>query len=107
MSTNKPITKSQLPNRRKFVWNLGILSLLATIASAINYPLKAKTNIIACKPGRKIKMVKMLTQDGRLVEIDETLIKPKRAKISNAELQIWVKNKLSTPTSTSYNEKRK
>ena len=37
--------------------------------------------------------VKMLTQDGTLVEIDKKLLLSSSKKINNAELQQWVKNK--------------
>jgi hypothetical protein len=35
--------------------------------------------------------VKMLTQDGKLVEIDKNLLAQSGKKISNKELQNWVK----------------
>jgi hypothetical protein len=38
--------------------------------------------------------VKMLTQDGKLVEIDKKLLASSDKKISNEELKKWVKNKL-------------
>jgi len=50
-----------------------------------------KKNIISCKPESKRKMVKMLTQDGQLVEIDESLITSNGKRISTGELQSWVK----------------
>lgn len=49
-------------------------------------------------PGRKSKqapptneMVKMLSQDGKLVEIDKRLLASSGKKISNEELQQWIK----------------
>jgi hypothetical protein len=49
-------------------------------------------------PGRKSKQdsptnetVKMLTQDGKLVEIDKRLLASSGKKISNEELQTWIK----------------
>ena len=44
------------------------------------------------RPSQKKKKVKLLTQDGRLVEIDKNLLS-KGKKISNEELQQWIKNK--------------
>jgi len=35
----------------------------------------------------------MLTQDGRLVEIDATLLAANTKKVSDKELQTWVKSK--------------
>lgn len=39
------------------------------------------------------KTVKMLTQDGRLVEIDKKLLASTGNKVTNKELQQWIKNK--------------
>jgi hypothetical protein len=33
----------------------------------------------------------MLTQDGRLVEVSEDLLPSKRKKVTNGELQNWIK----------------
>jgi len=41
----------------------------------------------------KARMVKMLTQDGVLVEVDERRLPSNRKKISNAELKKWVRKK--------------
>jgi hypothetical protein len=43
------------------------------------------------KPLNKGKMVKMLSQDGQLVEVDESLLPSNRKKITDAELKKWVK----------------
>ena len=42
---------------------------------------------------KKPKTVKMLTQDGKLVEIDEQLINATRKKITDEELKKWVSKK--------------
>jgi hypothetical protein len=39
---------------------------------------------------KKTKKVRMLTQDGKLVEINEELLSANRKKISNEELRNWV-----------------
>jgi hypothetical protein len=47
-------------------------------------------------PGQKKskkETVKMLTQDGRLVEIDKTLVSSGNKKITADELKQWIKNK--------------
>jgi hypothetical protein len=70
-------------SRRKLVSWLGVLSLF-TMAGA------------AFRPGRKTenpKTVKMLTQDGQLVEVDAKLLASNRRRISDKELQNWVKSK--------------
>lgn len=61
---------------------LGILSLFATAG-------------VAFKPwgDKKTKTVKMLTRDGKLVEVDASLLATNRKKISDKELQNWVSNK--------------
>jgi hypothetical protein len=68
--------------RRKLVSWLGVLSLF-TIAGAAFRPWKNKS---------KPKTVKMLTQDGQLVEVDANLLAANSKKISNIELQNWVKS---------------
>ncbi len=66
-------------SRKKFLlWGLGIL------ASAT--ALKA---IISSK--KKKQMVKMLGQDGKLVEVDKDLLTKKAQKVTNKELQGWIK----------------
>jgi hypothetical protein len=44
----------------------------------------------ASKP-EKSETVKMLTQDGTLVEIDKALLTSSAKKITNEELQHWIK----------------
>ena len=41
--------------------------------------------------------VKMLTEDGRLVEIDKDQLSGIQRKITDKELQAWVKNKPAQP----------
>ncbi len=69
--------------RRKLVGWLGVLSLF-TMAGA------------AFKPWRKNKparTVRMLTEDGQLVEVDVKLLADNRKRISDKDLQNWVKRK--------------
>ena len=45
-------------------------------------------------PGKKTKKsgtVKMLTQDGKLVEVDIAALPAKKKKITNKEMQAWIK----------------
>lgn len=67
--------------RRKMVLWLGTLSLF-TMVGADFRPWKNK----------KTKTVKMLTQDGKLVEVDASFLASTRKKISDKELQNWVKS---------------
>ncbi len=71
-------------SRRKLVGWLGVLSLFAAAGSAFK-PWNKK----AATP----KTVKMLTRDGKLVEIDANLLASNRKRISDNELQQWVNKK--------------
>jgi len=51
----------------------------------------------AIPSSKKTKMVKMLTQDGKLVEVDEELLKGKKEKIKDKEIFSWIKNNNSKP----------
>jgi hypothetical protein len=91
MNSNEKTPQTNLPSRRKFVWGVGILSTFAAIAAATGLPFFGKRNTVPLKAEGKNRTVKMLTEDGRLVEIDEALITLGKKKISNTELQQWVK----------------
>jgi len=74
----------QTDSRKKFlIWGAAIFSSLA---------------ILKLIPGRKKhrdgstdETVKMLGQDGKLVEIDKRLLASSLRKVSNEELQQWIK----------------
>ncbi|HEY8660633.1 MAG TPA: hypothetical protein VIL78_16470 [Hanamia sp.] len=67
-------------SRKKFLlWSATILSS-AAVFKFIRIPKKKKS-----------ETVKMLTQDGKLVEIDKKLLASPGKKISDIELQQWVK----------------
>jgi len=91
MSNKENITPDNSPARRKLIWSLGILSVFAMISTAIKSPFLKNKGTIGGNTAIKNKTVKMLTQDGRLVEIDETLLTASRKKASDAELQNWIK----------------
>ena len=65
-------------SRRKLVGWLGVVSLFATAGAAL----------IPWKNKKKPATVKMLTQDGKLVEVDASLLAANTKKIQN-----WVKSK--------------
>jgi hypothetical protein len=72
-------------SRKNFVARgLGLAALLMAAALPFVHRKKAK---------KKSKTVKMLTEDGRLVEVDESLLPPARKKVTNSELKGWVKKK--------------
>ena len=90
MENEKEIVQEKLPLRRKIIWGIGILSVFAAIKAATRFPFSNKKDVIACKPESKGKTIKMLTQDGRLVEIDESLMTAEKKKITDHELQNWI-----------------
>jgi len=87
-SNEKTIRPVDGEARRKFVLGLGILSALAAVAAATGLPSFAKK---FAKASGKKKTVKMLTEDGRLVEMDASLMAASKKKATNAELQHWIK----------------
>jgi len=75
---NKPAS------RKKFVlWTVGILSAF----TAVKY---------FSRPAQRNKTtVKMLSQDGKLVEVDYSKLSQKKIKIKDAEIHKWIKRKSS------------
>jgi hypothetical protein len=74
--------QNQNPTTRRkfFLWSLGIVS--AVTAFKFLLP-KKKTPITA----------KMLSEDGKLVEVDISRIKKTGIKVSDKDVITWVKNK--------------
>jgi hypothetical protein len=71
----------EMNSRRKFmVWTASIISGLSLITLGVRNKKKKTT-------------VKMLTQDGRLVEVEKELLTGTREKISNNDLKDWIKGK--------------
>ena len=71
----------KINSRRKFmVWGASIISGLSLLSLGI-------------RSRKKNETVKMLTQDGRLVEVDKRLLTGSKEKISNNDLKGWIKNK--------------
>jgi hypothetical protein len=87
LSTNykKHMTENtKTPSRKKFLlWSAAVLSSL-TVFKFIS-GIKKKKNDNAGET------VTMLTQDGKLVEVDKKLLASSGKKISDEELQKWVK----------------
>jgi hypothetical protein len=77
----------QKPSTRKkfLMWGAAILSAV-TFSKYFTGP-----NNPAVKENSESNTIKMLTQDGKLVEIDKTLLASSGKKISNEELQQWIK----------------
>ena len=72
--------ENNIPNQRRkmIIWGSAIISGLAFISSPF------------VKKNKPVK-IKMLTQDGRLVEIDGDRIPAQKKKITNSQLINWVK----------------
>ena len=69
---------------------IGLLSLLSFFKSGL-FP--KKNPVISCPPppSEKKETMKVLTQDGQLVEVDISKINRTKQKVSNEELQNWIK----------------
>ena len=73
-------------SRRKLIeWGIGALAAFSAIGLFFSQK-------------KKKKIVKMLTQDGHLVEVDEALVKSTGKKVNNKEIHSWVKNKQKPTT---------
>jgi len=67
-------------SRKKFVlWSIAIVSSITALKL---FPSASK----------KKQTVKLLTQDGRLVEVEKDRIGASKIKITDEELKSWVKN---------------
>ena len=72
------------PSRKKILlWGATLLSSLAFFKITF---INEKT-----KDEPVTETVKMLTQDGKLVEIDKKLLASSGTKVSNEDLQKWIK----------------
>jgi tellurite resistance protein len=73
------ITENKSESRRKFI-ALGVAS--AAVIAAFKF---------IASSSKKPATVKMLTQDGKLVEVDIAALSATKKKITNGELQNWIK----------------
>ena len=76
--------KEQTKTRRSFILKTIGVSAVVAITGWFGFNRKKKS-----------ETVKMLTQDGRLVEIDKDLIKSSGHKIKDKDIHSWVNNKSS------------
>jgi hypothetical protein len=81
----------QISTRRKLIAGIGVLSLFPILKLGW---FNKKKEIISCAPVTNAKTIKFLTQDGTLVEVDASKINMGKEKISNKQLQSWVKTAL-------------
>lgn len=69
-------------SRKKFlIWGASILSSVTIL------------KFISVDKKKKSETVKMLTQDGKLVEVEVSALPSKKKKITNKELQNWIEKK--------------
>ncbi len=78
-------------SRRKLIAGLGVLSLFPLAKLGF---FNKKKDVISCAPESSSQKIKLLAQDGTLVEVDLSKIKNSKQKISNEQLQSWVKKEL-------------
>jgi hypothetical protein len=77
--------------RRTLLASIGALSLFPLVKLGA---LAKKKEVISCAPTEEVQTVKMLTQDGTLVEVDISKLRGDKYKISNKQLQAWVKKEM-------------
>ena len=77
--------KKNVSRKRFIIWSVGISSLLARPA-LLKFPVNKN---------EQSKAVKMLTQDGKLVEIEAANIPSKRKKIKTADIRTWINRRIS------------
>ncbi len=70
-----------MQSRKKFI---GIAVSATAFLTAFKFLIQDKK--------KKSGTVKMLTQDGKLVEVDISALPAKKKKITNKEMQTWIKN---------------
>jgi hypothetical protein len=81
--------KPEIKTRRTLLAGIGVLSAFPLWKAA--GLLFKKKQVIACAPPEEKKTMKVLSQDGRLIEVDISKIKIIKEKISNQELKDWIK----------------
>ena len=76
--------------RKSVLTGLGILSFFSILRL---FPFRKAPEKIACAPSKPNETMKLLSQDGQLVEVDVSRIKSLQKKISDQELQNWITKK--------------
>lgn len=78
--------ENKVVSRKNFLgWGVGIASLLAV-----------PSFLLSRKKKKETKTTKMLTQDGKLVEIDISSLPSQRKKIKPQDIHTWVTTKRSS-----------
>jgi len=76
-------------SRRKLIKGMGLLSLIPLFRLPF---FKKKADIISCAP-EKTGTMRLLTEDGRLVEVDISKISSNKQKATSKEVMGWIKKK--------------
>jgi hypothetical protein len=79
----------EVKTRKSVLTGLGILSFFSILRL---FPIRKAPppEKIACSPSNPKETMKLLSQDGQLVEVDVSRIKSLQKKISDQELQNWI-----------------
>ncbi len=78
--------------RRKILFGVGLFSVFSLFSlSRLNF-FSRKKEVIECAPDKETRTIRMLTQDGQLVEVDVSKLGSTKGKVTNQELQNWVKS---------------
>ena len=80
----------EVKTRKSVLAGLGILSFFSILRLI---PIRKAPEKIACGPSNPKETMKLLSQDGQLVEVDVSRIKSLQKKISDQELQNWITKK--------------
>jgi hypothetical protein len=87
MKEIEPISDEK-KGRRKLLLGIGLLSLFPILKLKLFSTAKKP---IACSPSDQQGTMKLLTQDGKLVEVDISKLNASKKKISDKELLGWIK----------------
>ena len=82
------VVPAEKNTRMKLIMGLGILSLFPLLKFSL---FSKKNKAISCSPAAQEGTVRMLTQDGKLVDVDVSKLSSARKKVSDKELLAWVK----------------
>lgn len=88
MENENNFSSQDVNGRRKLIAGIGMLSLLAPLVAAA----KAPISVIKTESETKgiINKIKMLTKDGKLVEVDERFVTANKQKASSDDIKNWV-----------------
>jgi len=82
-------TPQEIKTRRKLLAGIGFLSLFSFWKAGLF--VKRGTAISCAPPLEKKETIKLLSENGQLVEVDISKIKQLKAKITDQELLGWIK----------------